>query len=419
MLFDLGLDITLKNPDGGRWSIPSWTELVRAFGQPIPKRYTPDLVRKSRAAVIGGTPIEGVPEFQDVAEELAEQLVTTLIKYDVDLLVVENGTLPNFPIATQALYSAIAEYGVRQQLGKYVLWRDWDLMWSSEPQEYGVYPFSGVQKPTQSKHIDFAVATEWMKRRMQAWAPGVKYHVIPSRFFAEKQSHQSRRRFRSAYSIPSEAHMIARCTRVIPQKCIERDIRLLALLQQRLDQIPHSRRVYLAVSGPTEEEPGEYRRLSKLQKDLGVSDQVVWIDGLMPFNPHLSGDGSDASRFSVGDLLAESDMSSFLTSYDYEGFGNPPGEAMAASVPFISTTYELYHDVYGCKGAIAPLLPIDRSSNSDDPIPDNFVESVIHLLRDLDHREQVVARNLEVVHRHFSLDALRVQLTRILGWGPE
>ncbi|HET8796698.1 MAG TPA: glycosyltransferase, partial [Thermoanaerobaculia bacterium] len=100
---------------------------------------------------------------------------------------------------------------------------------------------------------------------------------------------------------------------------------------------------------------------------------------------------------------------------DYEGFGNPPGEAMAMGVPFIATTYELYHEVYGSKGAIAPLWPIGRDSSPSDPIPESFITWTIRTLKDRGYREQIVTRNLEICRRFFSLDALGRQLREIFG----
>jgi glycosyltransferase involved in cell wall biosynthesis len=119
------------------------------------------------------------------------------------------------------------------------------------------------------------------------------------------------------------------------------------------------------------------------------------------------------NRFSIRDLLAEADLNSFLTTYDYEGFGNPPGEAMAMGVPFMSTTYELYQEVYGSKGAIAPLLPIDRATAPDAPIPESFINWTLRTLTNNDYREQVTKRNREICQRFFSLETLERQLREL------
>lgn len=414
-LLDLGYDITLRETIADQRLMPSWIELVRAFGDPLPATYRRSVIEEATVAVIDGTPIEGIRHYADISQQLAERLVATFLREHVDLLVVENGTLPDNPIATEALHLAIKEYGARRQLGRYVLWRDWDLMWSTEPQLYGRYPFPGVRKPQRGDHIHYAVATEWMKRRMQAWAPGVEYHVIPSRFFSLPSRPARRKSLRLAYSIPRDAFLVARCTRVIPQKCIERDLLLFDLVQQRLGRSGDRRQVFLFVSGPTTEDIEEFERLSALQRTLSIAAQVVWGNGLLPFNRQLASASSAPAQFSIHELLVEADLSSFLTAFDYEGFGNPPGEAMAVGVPFIATTYELFHDVYGNRGAVAPLLAIHRESTARDPIPEEFVDWVLQLLTDATYRSNVIAHNLAVSQRYFSLEALERQLTEIFN----
>jgi glycosyltransferase involved in cell wall biosynthesis len=353
--------------------------------------------------------------YDDVTQQLAALMVETFTRENLRFLIVENGTLPDNPLFTEAVYLAISEYGVRAKLGKYVMWRDHDLMWSAEPHLYRSYPYPGVRKPGGSSHIHYFVATEWMRKRMQAWAPAASYHVLPNRFFSPELRHERNRSLRKAYDIPKDAYLIARCTRVIPQKTVERDLRLMHELQLGLDAMGDHRKLFLFVTGPTREDPDEYRRLRALEGTLSIAGQVIWGDGLSSFNPLMIDPTTQDERFSISDLLYESDLSSFLTSYDYEGFGNPPGESMAMLVPFISTTYELYHEVYGSKGAIAPLLPIDRASASSDPIPASFVTWTLRLLTDTNYREQVGNRNLEVCRRYFSLEALKQQLGEIFG----
>ena len=388
VLLDLGYDITLgRTKDLGNAFLPTWVETIRSIGSVYPRGYSADLIQETFDQVVRGTNILEAKVYNEVTRELAESLVRTFVREDLRFLVVENGTLPDNPLFTEAVYLAISEYGARQGLGKYVMWRDHDLMWSAEPHLYGDYPYPGVRKPGISEHIEYFVATEWMRTRMRAWAPSASYHVLPNRFYSEDLRYERNRSLRKAFGVPKDAFLIARCTRVIPQKTIERDLRLLHELQLQLDTT-NGQKIFLFVTGPTAEDPDEFERLRALERELSLSGQVIWAAGLLPLNP-LMVDASQGNRFSIGDLLAESDISSFLTSYDYEGFGNPPGEAMAMGVPFISTTYELYHEVYGNKGAIAPLLPIDRESVPSDPIPTSFVTWIVRLLTDQEYRDQI------------------------------
>lgn len=86
---------------------------------------------------------------------------------------------------------------------------------------------------------------------------------------------------------------------------------------------------------------------------------------------------------------------------------------MAVGLPYIATTYELYHDVYGSKGAVAPLLTITRDSPVDSAMPDDFVDSVLQILTDPRQRELVVARNRMICERFFSLKSLEDQLQEL------
>lgn len=409
-LCDLGYDITLGRRNDLGWDfLPPWVEPVRTLGDVHPESYTPDIVRRARADAIGGRPVTADPAYHAVSRALAATLVSTFLAENVRLLIVENGTLPDNPLFTEALYEAIGEYGALTGLRKFVLWRDHDLMWSSEPRLYGVYPYPGVRRPEAGEHVHYAVTTDWMRKRMLAWAPSIACHVIPCRFSPLPSTHPVPS-FRAAYGIPHDALLVARCTRVAPQKSIERDLRLVHALQLRLAAAGDPRRVFLVVAGPTGEDPREFERLRTLEHALALGGQVVWADGLLPMNASVSDPARHAHRFSVRDLLAEADLSSFLTTYDYEGFGMPPGEAMTMGVPFVSTTYELYHDVYGSRGAVAPLLPIDRDSAPDAPMPESFVTWTMAALTDPAYRAGITARNLQVVQRFFSLDALAEQL---------
>ena len=77
--------------------------------------------------------------------------------------------------------------------------------------------------------------------------------------------------------------------------------------------------------------------------------------------PHEADIGSARGcGYSVRDLLAHADVASFLTSYDYESYGNPIGEAIASRVPYLTTRYQLYDTVYGDKGFRAPVMELHR-----------------------------------------------------------
>lgn len=417
VLCDLGYDITRgRTIDLGANHLPKWVTPIRTLGSTLPEGYTPELVDEARARAVAGISVAATPAYHDVVRQISALLFETFIRENVRLLVVENGTLPANPIFTEALRPAIAAYGSFRELGSYVIWRDHDLMWSAEPHLHGVYPYPGVRRPEPNEHIHYVVTTDWMRERLLAWAPAITCHVVPCRFFtpAPNPPHRSLRTF---YGIPEDALLVARCTRVAPQKSIDRDLYVLHQVQMRLAALGDPRKVFLVVTGPTQEDPAEFEKLRALEQTLSIAGQVVWADGLLPFHAAAMDPSTRADRFSVRDLLSEADLSSFLTTYGYEGFGMPPGEAMAMRVPFISTTYELYHDVYGSKGAVAPLLPIDRASVPEDPVPEFFIQWTLRALTDAAYRAEITERNREVVQRFFSIDSLAAQLQEIVGEG--
>jgi glycosyltransferase involved in cell wall biosynthesis len=417
ILLDLGYDIRLDTPrtihlEAQYHKFPDWVSPVRVIGDAAPSEYTASIVQETRLDVLAGKSVSRSPHLQRLSAVLARVLVDSFTRHKVKILILENATLPENPLITEALYRAIHEYGVRNKLGRYVLWRDYDLMWSVDPYRYGQYPYPGVLRPRPSPFIHYAVLSDWMRRKMRKWAPGVPFEVLENCFFSLDLPRKPNGSLRRFYGIPADAIVIARCTRIIPEKCVERDIRLVATVQQRLTEKGDARKIFLVVTGPVREDPIEFRRLREIETNLRLTDQIVWTDGLLPFSP-LVRRGYPESYFSVADLLAESNVSSFLTSFDYEGFGNPPGEAMAMGVPFVATTYELYNSVYGRKGAIAPLEPIDRFSSADEPLSEPFLNAFLRLLLDDDHRRRIIAHNLEVSRRYFSTQTLEMKLENL------
>lgn len=415
VFFDLGYDIEPQNSHlGPSPAVPSWVNQVSLLGSQVPIGYSRSTIDRAKALVNRGEGISTHPDFMALAQRLSVPIADFFRRRKVRLIVVENGTLPNNPIFTAALDLAIEMHGQRHQLGPYVLWRDHDLMWASLPYEYGPYPYPGVRKPYPSRYIVHAVLSEWMRVRVLAWAPGSHSEVIPNCFHFRERRPSG---IRAAFGIPPDALLIARCTRIIPAKHIERDLRLLELLQRELQRMGDARKIYLFVTAPTQEDAQEFDRLREIQAGLKCRDQVIWGDGL----DHGYETGKprrlrgEPKRFSVPDLLAESDLSSFLTSYDYEGFGNPPAEATAMGIPYISTNYEVYQDIYGKLGAIAPLLPIERNSSASDEIPDFFLQWTLRTLLDPIYRAEIVAKNREVIGRHYSAAALKQRLDALFS----
>lgn len=87
-------------------------------------------------------------------------------------------------------------------------------------------------------------------------------------------------------------------------------------------------------------------------------------------------------------------MVSFLTSYDYDSYGNPIGEAISYKRCYISTSYEYYHEVYGQHGFKTELINI---SPEKDGLPDDdFIHRVYNLINDRNQTAALVKHNFNI-----------------------
>lgn len=421
--FDLGYDI--KADKGGFFrdctseaaQLPDWLQLARFAGLEKVPGYSESLVQGllERLAAAEENCDGLLPICPGMVRAIAESIIATWRRLDVSAVLVENGSLPENVVFTQALRLAIARYGRERRLKKFVLWRDHDLMWYCESAKYGRPPYRLVPKPPASPYIHYVTLTDTAAEALTQWA-GVNVDTLPNCFhFAWPRHRNHAVVFRRDFGIPDDAWLIARCTRVIPQKRIDRDLHLLQAMQAILAARGIGRPIYLFISGSIAERPDEYRHLRELSKHLGVDDRVIYGNGL------LSCDGSECPaastsyahpRYSVSDLLNAADISSFLTSYDYEGFGNPPAEACAHLRPFITTTYEMYPAVYGEKGFKALALPIRRDRDGLAPL--DFAAATADLLIDATRRRRMAEFNFELGRRHFSMEVLESRLRAFL-----
>ncbi|GAB6899055.1 glycosyltransferase [Kineosporia succinea] len=393
VLLDVGYDI---KEDKGRFfapytdeadGLPPWVELVRVDGLDSIPWYNPAFVASTLRAVRFGTPLQGC--FDVVVEALARRIEATWRRHGVTAVLVGNGTLPENIAYTRALYRAIDRYG--PAIGRpFVLWHDHDLMWTSEPSsgKYGSPPYPLAPKPLNSPYIRYLALHEDARRRTLEWVPDLRdLRVLHNTFDFERSAVGIG--FREAHGIPAEAALIARCTRLIPQKRADREIDLIAALRHRI----HDRPVYLFLAGDPTEHPPTVAALEEQARRLGVSDRVIFGGRLAPRDldvPHA---------FSVADLLAEADLMSFLTSYDYESYGNPIGEAIASGVPYLTTRYALYDTVYGRKGLHAPVLEV--SSQDEAPLTPEFLADVVELLTNPRLHSRVSAHNRARGERYF------------------
>ena len=424
---DLGLDIKARKPGFGREyteqdraMFPEWVRLCRLSDLHSLPNYNRDFILDLIERVVKGSrdciDAEIAEAMVGLRVAIRSRLLTAWERNRVRHILVENGTLPENLVFTLALRDAIQIYGQRHKLGKYVIWRDHDLMWSYVKGRYGSGPYHNIPKPFSSRHIHYVVTSSWVQRKVMQWAPGVDIRVLPFfHTFDRTRPLQLQERFRSRWMIPASAYLIARCSRIIPEKRIDRDIRLLAGLHRRFTAEGRCERLpYLFVTGLKEEEPEAAEELINLAKSLGVLEFVQFGNGLRSFEPSLFLDEPHISRpeFSVRDLVQCADLSSFLTSFRFEGYGLPPGEAIACGTAYCASTYELYDSIYGSKGFKAPLMSI---SDIEDGLPRRaFVEEIAEFLSNEPARKVITRHNFELGQRLISMDRLRYHLSALL-----
>ncbi len=385
---------------------PSWISLDRIDELKSLAGYDEEFVRQVLLdEVQERAPGRSLPRVRAISAALARQIVRKWQELNVSIVIVENGTLPENITYTRALYAAIEEYGRARGLGTYVLWRDHDLMWSSEPGtgKYGEFPYRGTVKLADSPFIRYVTLHHDARRKLLGWAPGLsEVTVLPNTFTPIADIASLRNPgFRSHFGIPADAFVISRCSRIIRQKRIDRDIHLLAAVSARLAALGIGRPACLFIAGDTAESPAESRSLASLAESLGVRQRVIFGGPLAA----LGAPDYPGRMFSVRDLLADTDLASFLTSYDYESYGNPIGEAICAGIPYIATRYQAYDTVYGQRGFRGPVLEI---TPADDEVPDEaFASEVTELLMDDWRRRDLAGFNSELGRSCFAPGQVR------------
>lgn len=398
---DLGYDI---KADKGNFFIPytqeieylpDWINLERLSSLSKIPEYNPSLVEKLLSAICQDSDLAYNSQDWRLVEEISESIAQLLIEkwysLNVEIVIVENGTLPENIIFTKAVYKAIIKYGEQRNLGKYAFWRDHDLMWFSEVDKYGERAIKIAVKPVGQKYIHHVVLHDAAKKKMMSWSKDTDFHVLPNCFnFSQKLSKNWK--FRKDYNIPHDAIVIARSTRLIRQKRIDRDIYITGMLNQQRES--KEKEVYLFIAGKNNEDRQEYERLKKMSQALNVEDKIIFGDGLKPLENYFKIADVGKSKYGIGDLMADSQLSSFLTAFGYDGYGNPPGEAIASKIPFISTNYELYDSVYGVDTYKTNLLEV--SKDKDDLPSHEYINEVNNLLRDERKCREIANYNYQV-----------------------
>ncbi|VEC01203.1 putative glycosyl transferase [Cedecea lapagei] len=400
---DLGYDIKV---DKGNFNKPYGHEpeiyrdaftLTRIPDITSVPNYSPEFIDKAHSVLISerlSVSLEEKNEIISAVEESAQALAQRILlqweQLRICTVIVENGTLPENIIYTRALYLAIEQYGHRHQLGNFVIWRDHDLMWNSEKNimKYGLPPYTHAVKPVNSPFISYVTLNNDLKEKLEHWCQReVNIHVVKNTY--SFSGRQALKNIRPSLNIPAQDMVIARTTRIIPQKRLDRDVLLVQRLNHLFRKHNIDKTVWLLIAGDTREHATHASELEQLAHDLDVASCVKFLGPLHHnFMPMSQG------KITIEDLYHSCDLVSFLTSWDYDSYGNPIGEAISSHRCYITTRYEYYPEVYGQHGFEAPVMPI---SDGKDGLPDEaFINEVFLLLTNKPQRDHIAAKNFAI-----------------------
>src|SRR5438094_267981 len=101
------------------------------------------------------------------------------------------------------------------------------------------------------RFISYVVLHEEDYKEAKKWCPNVSISILRNSFqHKETINHKNIRNiFREAYNIPEDAVLLARFTRIIPQKRLDRDIHLVNFLHQIAKKRQNTLDIYLVIAG--------------------------------------------------------------------------------------------------------------------------------------------------------------------------
>lgn len=183
-------------------------------------------------------------------------------------------------------------------------------------------------------------------------------------------------RFRPISGIArSKRRLMATASADVPLKGLVYLVRAYALLLERYPDLE------LTVVGRLREGP-----TARLLTELGIIDRVRFVSGL--------------TDEEIARLYAEATIA--VAPSVYEGFGFPPGEAMACGVPVVSTTGGSLPEIVGDAGLMVP--PKD---------PDALAAAILRLLEDAALRAELGERGRRRIHEKFLWSRTAEELTAI------
>jgi len=308
----------------------------------------------------------------------------------VDWVFAINMTVPDAVPATAALHAAAERYFTKKQSGGVVFW-DHDLFGSyavrdrdSGVRMYPCEPNELTPLPKANRYTRWIVVSPELAKEASGYptnlAPTVVPNVLPN--FRDVSLGTRHREFISQHGFEDSRSILLNPVRVFHTKGVELSVRLLAEMKE-IAKLGLTRCPYLLVFGSLDEEPQYAREVVSLADKLGVSDDIIFLNGV-PLTSNRSSGGW--WQFDESDLMliAASTCGGIVFTPnvpDVESVGLGPGLASLAELPFLVTHYDAFNSVYessiacthmdptsaGITAAAAEFLGIIDRFKSNDP----------------------------------------------------
>jgi hypothetical protein len=264
-------------------SVTSWHP-ARARQDPAARAQA--LTRIRRAAAAGEDDDALARAAGEIEAEYHGHFLTWMAEHGIDWVVAVNMTLTDAVPVSRALASAAAQRFSGRPGG--VLYWDHDLLGSCgiiDPgtgrRYYPAAPNQWTPVPAGQRHNRWAVISPGLREEAEGYPTALEPRLVPNILPREPDARLGERHhsFARHWGLDLRAPVLLSPVRVFSVKGVEITLALAAQMA-RLLQARGERQPQLLAFGSLREEPAYARRVVKAAADLGIGDQVRFLDGV-------------------------------------------------------------------------------------------------------------------------------------------
>jgi hypothetical protein len=319
------------------------------------------LTRIRRAVADGEVGPDIARTLADVEAEYHGHFLGWMAEHAIDWAVAINMTLTDATPVSKGLASAAAERFAGRPGG--VLYWDHDLFGScgvidsdTGSRFYPAAPNAWTPIPAAKRFNRWAVVSAALRDEAESYPTALTPQLVPNILPREPSAQLAERHyvFAERWGLDLRAPLLLSPVRVFSVKGIELSLALLPELA-RIIRARGGLHPQLLVFGSLQEEPAYARRVVKEAADLGVLDQVRFLDGV-PLTSHHAADGSwSLDELDLLSLASATNGAVLFTPSvaDVETIGLGPALAALACLPCVVTPYNAYESFY--RGALTDI----------------------------------------------------------------